>query len=103
VWSEAAGADPVWKNGGMVSPNRTIEATDHDTGAVVGTVTVPDFAPRRLWKESVRITWSCTVADCGAKGVVDHNATPEDAYMALMAHCWGDHAIIVLPRDLGVK
>ena len=84
----------------MVSPTRTIEAKDH-TGAVVGTVTVPDFAQRRLWKGSVRITWSCTVPDCDAQGVVDHDAKPEDAYMALMTHCWSDHAIMVPPRDLG--
>jgi hypothetical protein len=85
----------------MVTPTRTIEAKDH-RGAVVGTVTVPDFAQRRLWKESVRITWSCAVPDCSARGVVDHDATLEDAYMELMAHCWSDHAILVPPRDLGM-
>jgi hypothetical protein len=87
----------------MGLPTRTIAATDHETGAVVGTLTVPDFAQRRLWKKSVKITWRCMVADCGARGVVDHDAAPGHAYTALIAHCWTDHSIIVLPRDLGVK
>jgi hypothetical protein len=93
----------VWNNGGMVSPTRTIEANDHETGSVVGTVTVPVFADADSGKRPWGISWNCMAPDCGVRGAVDHNETPGDAYTALMTHCWGDHGIIVLPRDLGVK
>ena len=70
---------------------RTLDVHDVD-GQVVGTVTIPPLAERRLWKETVKITWDCRVHDCQEAGT---GPLEEVAFIVLKDHLADVHGLVL--------
>jgi len=74
---------------------RTLDVHDAD-GQVVGTVTVPPLAQRRLWKETVKITWDCRVHNCQEAGT---GPLEEVAVVVLKDHLADVHGLVLPPES----
>lgn len=76
---------------------RTIKASDR-SGALVGTVIVPDRPQRALWPKTITIGWECLVDGCASEA--GYGTTAWDAYAALVGHLKTGHAVEVSTRAL---
>ena len=66
-------------------------------GTLVGRVNVPELAARRLWKQSVRITWECLAPECVAAGIGEPQGA---AWTKLAEHLRDTHGIEVCSTNL---